>query len=150
RSESLMSILAEATADLSWVFIELGAAIVGLSLLARVANRVGISTIPLYLLGGLAFGNGGLVPLRFSEDVVHLVAEIGVVLLLFMLGLESTGDELARNLEAGLLSGVLDMVLNATPGVVAGLLLGWRPLAAVLLGGVTWISSSGIVARLLD
>ena len=58
--------------DLPWVFIELGAAIVGLAILARVANRVGISAIPLYLIGGLAFGNGGLLPLRFTEDFVHI------------------------------------------------------------------------------
>ena len=41
------------------------------------------------------------------------------------------------------------MGLNALPGLAAGLLLGWDPLAAVLLGGVTWISSSGIIAKVL-
>ena len=56
-----------ATHDPSVLFIELGLAIVGLAILARVANRWGFSAIPLYLLAGLAFGNGGLVPLRLSE-----------------------------------------------------------------------------------
>lgn len=124
--------------------------VVGLAALTRLAGRVGVSTIPLYLIGGLAFGNGGLLPVQFSEGVVHFGAEVGVALLLFMLGLESTGEELAENLRAGLPSGVLDLVLNATPGVLAGYLLGWGVLASVLLGGVTYISSSGIVARVLD
>src|SRR5918999_4601775 len=58
--------------DISWVFIELGVAVVGLAVLARLANRWGFSAIPLYLLAGLAFGNGGLLPLHFSEDFVHV------------------------------------------------------------------------------
>jgi hypothetical protein len=69
-----------AAADVTGLFIELGAAVVGLALLARLASRFGVSAIPLYLLGGLAFGNGGLVPLRFSEEFVHVGAEIGVLL----------------------------------------------------------------------
>jgi CPA2 family monovalent cation:H+ antiporter-2 len=40
-------------------------------------------------------------------------------------------------------------VLNFTPGLIAGLSLRWTPLAAVLLGGVTYISSSGVIAKIL-
>ena len=53
-------------------------------------------------------------------------------------------------LRTGLAAGVVDMVLNAVPGVIVGLLLGWTPLAAVLLGGVTWITSSGVVSKVLS
>ena len=74
--------------DFSHVFIELGLAVVGLAALARLANRWGFSAIPLYLLAGLAFGNGGLAPLKLTENFIHIGAEIGVLLLLFMLGLE--------------------------------------------------------------
>src|SRR6202012_4482092 len=66
--------------ELSSVFIELGVAIVGLAVLARLASRWGFSAIPLYLLAGLAFGTGGLAPLNFSRDFVHSGAEIGVLL----------------------------------------------------------------------
>lgn len=76
-------------------------AIVGLAVLARLANRWGFSAIPLYLLAGLAFGNGDLAPLRLSENIVRMGTEIGVLLLLFMLGLEYSGDELKR-LRAGM------------------------------------------------
>src|SRR6267154_975411 len=138
-----------ATHDTSQILIELGAAIVGLALLARFANRLGFSAIPLYLLAGLAFGNGGLVPLGVSEDFTHIGAEIGVLLLLFMLGLEYTGEDLKENLRTGLSSGVADFALNFPPGLITGLLLRWGPLPAVLLGGVTYISSSGIIAKVL-
>jgi CPA2 family monovalent cation:H+ antiporter-2 len=139
-----------ANPEVAWVFIELGAAVIGLAILARLAHRFGFSAIPLYLLGGLAFGNGGLLPLQFSEEFVQVGAEIGVILLLFMLGLEYTGDELRANLRTGFLAGLVDLALNFPPGFVAGVLLGWSPLACLLLGGVTYISSSGIIARVLE
>ena len=141
--------MAEPAHDIASIFIELGASVVGLAVLARVAIRWGFSAIPLYLLAGLAFGNGGLIPLGLSTGFIRIGAEIGVLLLLFMLGLEYTGDELRDNLRVGLPAGVVDFLLNFPPGLVAGLLLGWPALPAVLLGGVTWISSSGIIAKVL-
>jgi CPA2 family monovalent cation:H+ antiporter-2 len=135
--------------DMSTVFIELGVVLVGLALLARFANRLGFSAIPLYLLAGLAFGNGGLVPLNVSQGFTHIGAEMGVLLLLFMLGLEYTGEDLKNNLRTGFPSGVVDFALNFPPGLIAGLLLRWKPLPSVLLGGVTYISSSGIIAKVL-
>jgi CPA2 family monovalent cation:H+ antiporter-2 len=137
------------TTHFSIVFIELGVAVIGLALLARIASRWGFSAIPLYLLAGLAFGNGGLAPLNVSADFVHVGAEIGLLLLLFMLGLEYTGEQLKENLRAGFAAGIVDLVLNFPPGLIAGLLLGWKPMAAVLLGGVTYISSSGVIAKVL-
>jgi monovalent cation:H+ antiporter-2, CPA2 family len=139
----------QTTGDSSRLFIELGCAIVGLAFLARLANRLGFSAIPLYLLAGLAFGKGGLAPLNFSEDFIHTGAEIGVLLLLFMLGLEYSGEELQQNLRTGFPAGVADFVLNFPPGLFTGLLLGWKLLPSVLLGGVTYISSSGIIAKVL-
>lgn len=141
--------MASSVPDFSSVFIELGGAIVGLALLARLANRWGFSAIPLYLLAGLTFGNGGIAPLDLSENFIHIGAEIGVLLLLFMLGLEYTGNELKESLRKGLPAGVVDLALNFPPGLIAGLLLGWRPLAAILLGGITYISSSGVIAKVL-
>ncbi|HLO17220.1 MAG TPA: cation:proton antiporter [Anaerolineales bacterium] len=135
--------------NISLVFIELGIAIIGLAVLTRLASRWGFSAIPLYLLAGLAFGNGGILPLQFSEEFVHIGAEIGVILLLFMLGLEYSGEELIANLKSGFPAGVFDFMLNFPPGLLVGLLLGWTPLAALLLGGITYISSSGVIAKIL-
>ncbi len=134
----------------SAVFVELGASIVGLAILARIANRLGFSAIPLYLVAGLAFGNGGLAPLPFSQEFIHVGGEIGVLLLLFMLGLEYSGADLKTNLRRGLSAGAVDLIFNFIPGLVAGFLLGWKPMGAVLLAGVTYISSSGIIAKVLS
>ncbi len=105
-------LLAAAENDLAATFIELGAVLIGLAILARVAAGWGIPSIALYLLGGLAFGNGGLAPLKFSESFVHLGAEVGVVLLLFMLGLEYTARQLWSKLRSGLPAGGVDLALN--------------------------------------
>ena len=135
--------------EVSRLLVELGAAIGGLAILARLASRWGFSSVPLYLLGGLAFGNGGLWPLNLSENFIRIGGEIGVLLLLFMLGLEYTGEELKQHLQSGLPAGGLDFLLNFLPGVIAGKLFGWPWLPAIVLGGVTWVSSSGVIAKVL-
>ena len=132
------------------LFVEIGASVIVLSVLARFATRWGFSAIPLYLILGLAFGTGGLLPLNLSQSFIGTGAEIGVLLLLFMLGLEYNGEGLVRDLRSGLPAGGIDFLLNFTPGLAAGLLMKWSPITAVLLGGVTYISSSGIVAKVLS
>ncbi|MFG3658747.1 cation:proton antiporter [Streptomyces sp. NPDC047706] len=129
--------------------IEFGAIILALGLLGRFAGRLRLSPIPLYLLAGLAFGKGGLLPLGASEEFISVGAEIGVVLLLLMLGLEYTASDLVTNLKCNYPAGLVDAALNALPGAGLALLLGWGPVAAVALGGVTWISSSGVIAKIL-
>lgn len=131
------------------LLIEVGALLLGMSLLGRLSLRLGISPIPFYLLLGLAFGNGGLLPLEASEEFFATGAEIGVILLLALLGLEYTAQELVDGLKSSRTAGILDAALNALPGAAMALLLGWGPIAAVALAGVTWVSSSGVVAKLL-
>jgi monovalent cation:H+ antiporter-2, CPA2 family len=135
--------------DTTLLLVEVGALLLGLSLLGRLALRFGISPIPLYLLAGLVFGHGGVVPLSASEDFFAVGSEIGVILLLAMLGLEYSADELLGNLKRARLAGVLDALLNAVPGALFALVLGWGWQAAVVLAGVTWVSSSGVIAKVL-
>ena len=129
--------------------MELGAVFFALGVLGRVAGKFGMSPIPLYLLGGLAFGQGGFVPLGEAGEFAHLAGEIGVVLLLLLLGLEYTAPELVTGLRHSWQAGLLDIVLNATPGALLALLLGWGPIGALVLAGITYISSSGIAAKVL-
>jgi CPA2 family monovalent cation:H+ antiporter-2 len=135
--------------DVGDVLVELGAVVLGLAILAPLASRAGVSAIPFYLLLGVTLGEGGLYELRASEAFVETGAQIGVVLLLLMLGLEYSPAELASSVRGSLPAGVVDLVLNAAPGVVAGVLLGFEPLSVVALAGITYISSSSIAAKLL-
>lgn len=129
------------------IFLELGVVIVGLALLARIAIRTGFSPIPLYLLAGLVFG--AVRDTSFSQDFIEVGGQIGVILLLFMLGLEYSASELSSTLRSGFRTGVLDALLNFTPGLLAGVVIGWGWLPALLLGGVTYISSSGVIAKVI-
>ncbi|WAL68050.1 cation:proton antiporter [Amycolatopsis cynarae] len=129
--------------------IELGAVFFCLGTLGRFAARIGLSPIPLYLLGGLAFGEGGFLPLRDIDGFTHLAGEIGVVLLLLLLGLEYTAAELVTGMKRSWPAGLADIALNAAPGAAVALILGWGPLGALVMAGVTYISSSGIIAKVL-
>jgi len=131
------------------LLIELGAVIFGLGLVGRLAGRLGISPVPLYLLAGLAFGAGGLVPLNAPEEFLDAASEIGVVMLLLLLGLEYSAGDLLGNLKRQAPVGVLDLLLNGLPGAAFGLLLGYGPVGALAMFGVTAVSSSGIVAKVL-
>ncbi|MBN1096905.1 cation:proton antiporter [Blastococcus sp. TML/C7B] len=131
------------------LLVELGLLFLGLSVLGVVARRAGLTPIPFVLVAALAFGEGGAASLETSEPFLTAAAEIGVVLLLLTLGLEFSAEELFGSLRRHAPSGAVDLLLNFPPGFVAGLLLGLPWPAALALGGITWISSSGIVAQLL-
>ena len=131
------------------LLIELGAVVLGLGVLGRLAGRIGMSPIPLYLLAGLAFGQGGLVPLDASDEFIEIGAEIGVVLLLLLLGLEYSASELTTNLRQHAFGGIVDLFVNALPGAMVGLVLGWPAPAVLAMAGVTYVTSSGITAKLL-
>ncbi len=136
--------------DLARTLLELGGILLGLGILGRLANRFGLSPIPLYLLGGLLFGVGGVIPLRGEEtEFIELGAQIGVVLLLFLLGLEYSAQELVQNLRTHYQSGLMDFVLNATPGAIVGFMMGWPPAGIMAMAGVTYATSSGIAAKVL-
>jgi CPA2 family monovalent cation:H+ antiporter-2 len=129
--------------------LELGAVFFGLGLLGMVAHRLGLSPVPLYLVAGLAFGGHGPLPLAADEGFINVGAQVGSVLLLLSLGLEYSATELVAGVRQQLPSGLVDLVLNGTPGAALALLLNWGPVAAVALAGVTYVSSSGIVAKLI-
>lgn len=129
--------------------IELGAVFFVLGALGKLAGKIGMSPIPLYLIGGVCFGQGGFIPLHDIGEFTSIASEIGVVLLLLLLGLEYSAAELVTGLKRSWMAGVLDIVLNAAPGAAVALLLGWGPVGALVMAGVTYISSSGIIAKVL-
>lgn len=135
--------------DTALALIELGVAMLLLGGVARIAYRLQMSAVPFYLAVGVLIGLGPG-PLEVSDDSIELGAAIGVVLLLFFIGLEYTGAELLTTLRKQRASGVVDALLNAVPALGVALLMGLDWGASVALVGVTWISSSGIVSRTID
>jgi CPA2 family monovalent cation:H+ antiporter-2 len=140
---------AAAAPEFADLFLEFGLLLLGLGILARVAHVLSISPVPLYLIAGLFFGEGGLVGVPASDNFISTIAELGVVLLLLLLGLEYSATELVETARKQSRAGIADILLNATPGVLLALILGWGWIGALALGGITYISSSGIVSQVL-
>lgn len=115
-----------------------------------VAQRIGQPVVLGELLAGVLLGvslGGVLDP---SNAVFHLFAEIGVVLLLFEIGLET---DVADLVSAGVTSTVVALVGVAVPfvlGFLVGYLLGLSTMAAVVCGAALTATSVGITARVLS
>lgn len=124
--------------------------VIGLVLIDHLAWRIGVSDIPLYLLVDLAFDTSGSLPLNFSTDFLHIDTEIGVLLLLFILSLEYTGEQLNKGLKSNMQDGLVNFLLHFPHGFLIDILLGWGPLSAwVLVGSPIFhppASSSGFSA----
>lgn len=131
------------------LLLELGVILAVLSVLGALARRFALSPIPLYLLAGLLLGEGGLATVPAAGEFVEIGGSIGVVLLLLTLGLEFSVGELTASMRRHLPSALVDGMLNAAPGALAGWVLGLNALGILALAGATWVSSSGIVSRLL-
>ncbi|MEC9213508.1 MAG: cation:proton antiporter, partial [Actinomycetota bacterium] len=140
---------ATSSEEISTIFLEFGLLIFGLGIIARLARRWEISAVPFYLLAGLLFGEGGLSVVDSSDALVPTLAELGVILLLLLLGLEYSGDELVQTAQRQSRSGVVDLIANSIPGALVGFAFGWGIPGALALAGVTYISSSGIVAQVI-
>lgn len=140
---------AAASPETSAQLAEIGAALLVLGLVAFLANKMKFSVVPLYLMIGLALGNGGFIPLSLSEEFLVTGAQIGAIMLLLLLGLEYSAYDLAKSFKERKSAGVIDVIANATPGFLIGFVLGWGIPGALALAGITYVSSSGIAAQLI-
>ena len=140
---------AGATPQTAALLAEVGGALLVLGVVAFLANRLKFSVVPLYLLIGLAIGEGGLIPLSLSEEFLNTGAQIGAIMLLLLMGLEYSAYDLAKAFKERKSAGIIDFFANATPGFIVGWILGWGLGGALALAGITYVSSSGIAAQLI-
>ncbi|HEV3407246.1 MAG TPA: cation:proton antiporter [Gaiellaceae bacterium] len=120
-----------------------------LALLGLVASRFGLSAIPAYILAGLLLGPNEprITTLIQPSEVTEFVAEIGVVFLLFFLGLEFSLDRLARSGRHIGLGGVVDLGLNAGLGLLVGVAAFGFSFAAFILAGAIYVTSSAVAVK---
>lgn len=144
-----MQLAAQLTPEDGLVLGEIGSVLIALGIAAFFASRLKFSAVPIFLCAGLFFGNGGIVELNLSDDFLNLGAQIGAILLLLLLGLEYSAGELVETVKARKSLGFVDVILNGAPGALFGFLMGWGLVGALVLGGITFVSSSGIAAQLI-
>jgi len=114
---------------LAEALIALGGAFLAAGLIARAGARFGLPTIPLFMAAGVIFGpyTPG-VALVENPDELKLVASLGLVFLLFYLGLEFSLDQLTSGGRRLLTAASAYLVLNVGGGLAFGFALGWgRP-----------------------
>jgi CPA2 family monovalent cation:H+ antiporter-2 len=138
-----------ASAETASTLAEIGALLLGLGIIAFVAAKIRFSVVPIYLLVGLVVGQGGLGLISLSQDFLDIGAQIGAILLLLLLGLEHSAPDLAKAFKERKSAGFFDVAVNFIPGAALALLFGWGPLAALALGGISYVSSSGIASELI-
>ncbi len=130
--------------------VALGASLLAAGLLARLGRRIGLPTIPLFMIAGLLFGpNTPGVQLVDHPDDFALLATLGLIMLLFYLGLEFSIGELTSGGRSLASSGAIYLALNIGAGLAFGFALGWGTREALVLAGAVGISSSAIVTKIL-
>src|SRR5262245_4692839 len=124
-------------------------ALLGAKVFGDLAERIGQPAVLGELLAGVVLGPSvlGLVPL---SDGMFLLAEIGVILLLFEVGLETDLAELARVGGPAIAVALTGMVLPFAGGYLLTHALGYGPLTAVFVGAALTATSIGITARVLS
>ncbi|MFI9751556.1 cation:proton antiporter [Streptomyces collinus] len=130
--------------------LAMGGAFLAAALLARLGGRIGLPTIPLFMLAGILLGphTPGLVIVEDAHDF-EMLSALGLVLLLFYLGLEFHLDDLRSGGRRLLTAGGIYLLLNVGAGLGFGFALGWGVREALALAGVLGISSSAIVTKVL-
>jgi len=137
------------------LLLQAGLAIAAIAVVGVLAHRFGQSVIPAYIVVGILVGPnaptiaGVSVPLLERYEFIDLFAELGVVLLLFFIGLEFSVDRLLARRGEFLRAGTADFVVNAGIGVAIALAFGFTPLEAAFVAGIVYISSSAIVTKSL-
>jgi CPA2 family monovalent cation:H+ antiporter-2 len=120
-----------------------------LAVLGLAASRFGLSAIPAYLLAGLLLGPNEPKQLALIEpsEVTDFVAQLGIVFLLFFLGLEFTLGRLARSRRHAVLGGMVDVAINGGLGLAVGVVAFGFSFAAVILAAAIYVSSSAITVK---
>jgi monovalent cation:H+ antiporter-2, CPA2 family len=128
----------------------LGAALLLAGLSARVSRRFGLPTIPFFIVAGIVFGpqTPGIVVLE-DPETIHLLAMLGLVLLLFHLGIEFSINELLDGGRRLVWAGGSYIALNFGAGLVLGWALGWGTREIFVIAGMIGTSSTAIVTKLL-
>lgn len=137
------------------IVFEVGLALSLMAAAALLSARLRFSIVPLLILVGMAVGPHmprlGIVDLRFvhSAPLIAFMGRLGVLFLLFYLGLEFSVGRLIRAGRAISRGGTIYIAINLTLSLAFGWLLGWPLKEMLVVAGITTISSSAIVAKLL-
>jgi len=104
-----------------------------------------------YILAGLLVGpHIHFIPTVTDNESIHIWAEIGVIFLLFSLGLEFSFKKLVKVGGSASITAIVEVLFMLVIGFVAGKLMGWATMDCIFLGGILSVSSTTIIIRAFE
>ncbi|CAI8889539.1 K(+)/H(+) antiporter subunit KhtU [Brevibacillus sp. IT-7CA2] len=137
------------------IVFEVGLALALIAIAGFLSMKLKFSIVPFYILVGMIVGphapDIGLFDLRFIESapLIEFMGRLGVLFLLFYLGLEFSVGRLIKAGRSIAVGGTIYIVINFTLGLVFGWAAGFPLKEVLIIAGITTISSSAIVAKVL-
>ncbi|MEW8986892.1 MAG: cation:proton antiporter [Bacillus sp. (in: firmicutes)] len=134
---------------------EVGTALVLVGIAAVIASKLRFSIIPFLILLGMAVGphapQFGIIDLTFikSSEIIDFFGRIGVLFLLFYLGLEFSVGKLVRSGRSIVIGGSIYVSMNFLLGILYGFITGFPIMETLIIAGLLSVSSSAIVAKVL-
>ena len=130
------------------VYLQIAICFAAIGVSALLAEKTRMFFAPFYIIAGFIFGPNALA-LVTSDEIISLLGEIGVVFLLFFLGLEFSLHTLMKQKKTMLIAGGVDFGVNFLLGLGLGLLLGLNILQSLIIAAAIYMSSSGIITKSL-
>lgn len=111
--------------------------------LAIITKYLSIPPIPFYIIGGVLLGKSGL-GLVASNEISTFFSQMGLIFLLFFMGLELKLERIAANRSAVLTSGIIDLNVNMLIGFLAAYLFGFSLIESAVIASAFYISSTAM------
>ena len=129
---------------------DFGVVVTGAAVSLVIFRRLGLSPVLGFLLAGALLGPFSLIGSQIGDvETIRLLADVGLVMLLFALGVE-LGWERIRKVGFGvILIGALELSVMMGLGYLVGLMLGWEPVESLFLGAAISMSSSAVLVQML-
>lgn len=137
------------------MILDVGTALVLIAIGSIIANKLNFSIIPFLIILGMLVGphapNIGIIDLTFieSNDIIQFLGRIGVLFLLFYLGLEFSVGKLIKSGRNIVVGGSVYVAINFVLGLVYGWIVGMPWMETLIIAGLLSVSSSAIVAKVL-
>lgn len=137
------------------LIFEIGTSFVLVAIAALFASRFKFSIIPFLIILGMVVGPHapviGIIDLKFIEsaEIIEFLGRIGVLFLLFYLGLEFSVGKLIKSGRSIAIGGTIYVALNFVLGLIYGFLIGFPLYESLIIAGMVAVSSTAIVAKVL-
>ena len=136
--------------DIPYLLVDLAIALGTAAVTTLVSRRLKLPVVFGYLLAGFLVGPNFPLPISANAENVHVMAELGVILIMFGIGLEFSLKKLMRAGPTALLMATIQACLVMTSGIAVGRLLGWSTAEAIFIGAAMVATSTVVIVKLFE